>query len=112
MIPLKELIGHLQASADTLPARLHEQHEKNARIVAAEAAEYVGHELPEWPPLAQATVDEKTDLGYVGHVSATDPGLRTGEMREINKAADHQHQSKDAERGQNLRRPRRERQQR
>ncbi|MBV9984503.1 hypothetical protein [Bradyrhizobium sp.] len=42
------------------------------------AANYIGHELPEWKPLAPATVKEKTELGYVGHVSATDPLLRTG----------------------------------
>lgn len=46
------------------------------------AAELIGHELPQWPALSDYTVEEKTKLGYVGHVSATDPLLRTGEMRD------------------------------
>ncbi len=47
-----------------------------------EARAYIGHELPEWPPLAASTVAEKERLGYVGHVSETDPLLRTGHLRE------------------------------
>jgi hypothetical protein len=57
------------------------------------AANYVGHELPEWAPLSEATVEGfrhpygfwiegKRELGFTGHESATDPLLRTGEMRE------------------------------
>lgn len=46
------------------------------------AAELIGHELPQWPPLADSTIKEKERLGYTGHVSATDPLLRTGENRD------------------------------
>jgi hypothetical protein len=46
------------------------------------AVEYIGHELPSWPPLAASTVAQKQRLGFVGRVSATDPLLRTGEMRD------------------------------
>lgn len=49
---------------------------------ARRARAYIGQERPEWPPLADSTVADKTALGYVGHVSPTDPLLRTGEMRE------------------------------
>lgn len=43
---------------------------------------YIGQELPEWPPLADSTIEEKERLGYTGVVSDTDPLLRTGEMRD------------------------------
>ena len=49
---------------------------------ARRARAYIGQERPEWPPLADITVADKTALGYVGHVSPTDPLLRTGEMRD------------------------------
>ena len=38
--------------------------------------------MPEWAALKETTIYEKTRLGYVGQVSATDPLLRTGMMRE------------------------------
>jgi phage gpG-like protein len=50
--------------------------------VAVEAKSYIGHEMPGWAPLAESTVAEKQRLGYTGHLSPTDPLLRTGEMRE------------------------------
>lgn len=81
MISLTELIRHLQRSADAMPARILEQHARNGVTVAGEAAEYIGRELPEWPPLAPWTVEEKTRLGYINQVSPTDPGLRTGAMQ-------------------------------
>lgn len=90
MIELSELVAWLRASADQMPLRLRAEHEHNAHTVAAEAAEYIGHEIPEWRPLAASTVKEKTDLGFVGRYSATDPLLRTGEMRDsIEGRADH-----------------------
>lgn len=46
------------------------------------AAELIGHELPQWPPLAESTVAEKQRLCYTGHISATDPLLRTGANRD------------------------------
>ena len=50
--------------------------------VAATARGLIGHELPIWPPLADSTIAEKTRLGYTGRLSATDPLLRTGGMRD------------------------------
>jgi hypothetical protein len=50
--------------------------------VALEAKSYIGHEMPGWAPLADSTIAEKQKLGYFGRISATDPLLRTGEMRE------------------------------
>jgi phage gpG-like protein len=41
----------------------------------------IGEEIREWADLAPATVEEKQRLGYTGQVSATDPLLRTGELR-------------------------------
>jgi hypothetical protein len=49
--------------------------------VTLEAKGYIGHELPEWPPLADSTIAQKGRLGFVGHLSATDPLLRSGDMR-------------------------------
>lgn len=46
------------------------------------ARDMIGRENPQWPPLADTTIDEKTRLGYGGQVSATDPLLRTGALRE------------------------------
>lgn len=46
------------------------------------ARRYIGHEMPEWAALKETTIYEKTRLGYVGQVSATDPLLRTHEMGE------------------------------
>jgi phage gpG-like protein len=50
--------------------------------VAVEAKELIGHESPKWPALAEATIAEKQRLGFTGQVSATDPLLRTGDLRE------------------------------
>jgi phage gpG-like protein len=57
------------------------------------AVEYIGREMPEWAPLSKATLEGftlksgryipgKIELGYVGHVSSTDPLLRTGALRD------------------------------
>ena len=46
------------------------------------AKDLIGQEFPGWPPLAPSTIAEKTRLGYVGQVSATDPLLRTGSLRD------------------------------
>jgi hypothetical protein len=68
------------ATADahlTAALALHE----TMSAVALEAKGYIGHELNEWKPLADSTIAEKEHLGYVGQESATDPLLRTGELR-------------------------------
>lgn len=43
---------------------------------------YVGHELPQWPPLSPGYVAKKRSDGFTGRVSASDPWLRTGETRD------------------------------
>ena len=55
---------------------------KAATLIKDEAQALVGTEDPSWAPLADVTVAEKERLGYVGKVSATDPLLRTGELRD------------------------------
>jgi len=82
MISFGEFASMLERSAAELRPRLEIGLAKVGELTKTMAAEYIGHEMPEWPPLASSTVDEKTRLGYVGHVSSTDPLLRTGEMRD------------------------------
>jgi hypothetical protein len=53
-----------------------------AGSVATAAKDLIGRENPEWPALAPSTVAEKSRLGYVGRISATDPLYRTGTLRE------------------------------
>ena len=74
--------AHLRRVAQSIPAA--EQHglEQAAVIVETEAKAEIGQEMPEWPALAVATVSEKERLGYTGHVSATDPLLREGTLRD------------------------------
>ncbi len=57
-----------------------------AVILQRHAKDMIGEELPAWPALADATVEEKQALGFTGRVSATDPLLRTGELRASIKA--------------------------
>ena len=82
MIPLADVIAKLKRSqAEVRPGM-----ERVVGVLMAENAELskqmVGQELPIWPPLAPSTVAEKQKLGYGGQVSATDPLLRTGELRD------------------------------
>jgi phage gpG-like protein len=51
------------------------------KMLRREARDMIGEEIPQWADLAPATVQEKQRLGYTGQVSATDPLLRTGELR-------------------------------
>jgi phage gpG-like protein len=79
---LDDLAKMLDASAKSVRPRLEADLAKIGGLTQAMAAEFIGHELPEWPPLAARTIAEKEELGFTGHVSATDPLLRTGEMRD------------------------------
>lgn len=45
------------------------------------AQEMIGTEDEDWPALADATVAEKSRLGYTNRISPTDPLYRTGELR-------------------------------
>ena len=51
------------------------------QLFEATAKDMIGEEIPRWADLAESTVEEKQRLGFVGRVSATDPLLRTGELR-------------------------------
>jgi hypothetical protein len=82
MISFGEYAEILARNAAMVRPRLEVGLHKVGELTKTMAAEYIGHEIPEWPPLAPSTITEKTRLGYVGHVSATDPLLRTGEMRD------------------------------
>jgi len=68
--------------AKRVPIEIANVAELTGLSAKAKARSLIGQERPEWPPLADVTVEEKTRLGYVGRVSATDPLLRTGEMRD------------------------------
>jgi phage gpG-like protein len=66
------------------------------------AVHYIGHEMPEFAPLSEATMEGfvhpygfripgKRELGYVGHESTTDPLLRTGALRDSIRAESDDH---------------------
>lgn len=57
------------------------------KFLVEEARAEIGTEDQAWPPLAPSTVAEKDRLGYTGRVSATDPLLRTGELRDSIESA-------------------------
>lgn len=52
------------------------------KTVEVGAKAVIGHENNGWAPLSARTVAEKQRLGFTGRISATDPLLRTGEMRD------------------------------
>ncbi len=79
---LGELAEMLETSATSARPRLEADLVKIGAVMEVAAKELIGHEVPGWPPLASSTIEEKERHGYVGRVSATDPLLRTGEMRE------------------------------
>lgn len=79
---LDDLARMLGASAQSVRPRLVADLAKVGELTATMAAEFIGHEMPEWLALAPATIEEKERLGYVDQVSATDPLLRTGAMRD------------------------------
>jgi hypothetical protein len=82
MMTFGEFAKVLERNAATLRPRLEFGLAKVGELTQTMAAEYIGREMPEWAPLAVSTVREKTRLGFTGHVSATDPRLRTGADRD------------------------------
>jgi hypothetical protein len=89
MISLAEFARHLERAIATCEPMLDVGLAKVGEHTKAVAAEEFGHEMPMWEPLSQATVQGfrhpygfwikgKEELGYTGHISATDPLLRTG----------------------------------
>jgi len=82
MISLEQFGKALERAAAEVKPRLEIGLAKVGGLTQTLAAEYIGHELPQWPRLAERTIEEKTRLGYVGHVSPTDPLLRTAANRD------------------------------
>ncbi len=85
-LTLDEFAKMLQASAKAVRPRLDADLAKIGALTVPLAAEMIGNEMSDWPPLAPATVAEKERLGYTGQVSATDPRLRTGADRDSIRA--------------------------
>jgi hypothetical protein len=74
-----------QALADferDLPARITATLTAAAERMQADARAMIGTEPDIWPALATATIAEKARQGFTGHVTATDPLLRTGALRQ------------------------------
>jgi hypothetical protein len=93
MISFEEFARHLETALVTVEPRLEVGLAAVGEHTKVMAAEYIGHELPEWKPLSEATlkgfrhpygfwIKGKEELGYTGHDSATDPLLRTGADRD------------------------------
>lgn len=93
MIDFGDFAKFLENSARTCKPRLEIGLAKVGGHTQVMAAEYIGHDMPAWAPLSQATlqgfrhphgfwIKGKIELGYTGHVSATDPLLRTGHLRD------------------------------
>src|ERR1700722_3498474 len=82
MISERQFLNLLQRAERDAPAAAVVALTETVASVAVEAKAMIGHEMPTWAPLAESTVEEKERLGYTGHVSDTDPLLRTGQLRE------------------------------
>lgn len=93
MMTFGEFATFLDNSARTCRPRLEGGLAALGAHMRPVARDYIGHELQGWAPLSQATlkgfrhpygfwIKGKEELGYTGHVSATDPLLRTGKMRD------------------------------
>lgn len=89
MISFKEFAEHLERSIAQCKPQIEVGLAKVGEHTKTVAAEMFGHEMSFWEPLSQATLEGfhhpygfyikgKIELGYTGHVSATDPLLRTG----------------------------------
>lgn len=93
MISFEDFAKHLEKSLVTVEPRLEIGLAVVGEHTKTMAAEYIGHELPEWAPLSEATlkgfrhpygfwIKGKEELGFTGQESATDPLLRTGADRD------------------------------
>lgn len=78
---LDGFIRRMVAARSALPAAETRGLRRGAELIAREAKDLIGTEYAGWVALADSTIAEKQRLGYAGHVSATDPLLRTGELR-------------------------------
>jgi phage gpG-like protein len=86
---IAEFVRFLETRVEATKAAQKEGIAAAGEMLEAEAKAMIGAEDPDWPPLADSTVADKQRLGYVDQVSATDPLLRTGELRDsIEHSAD------------------------
>ena len=85
-MPTFNSIAEFTRFLSTRRAAVREAEERGLRsaghLLVSSARSLIGTEDEAWPPLADATVEEKQRLGYVGQVSETDPRLRTGQLRD------------------------------
>lgn len=92
MISFAQFADRMRRAAAQVPAAIDGALHVTMDSVSREAKGYIGHELPQWAPLSEATmqgfrhpygfwVKGKIELGYAGHMSSTDPLLRTGATR-------------------------------
>lgn len=92
MLSPGELALFFKASASLTKAHLKSGVEDLLKDAVTISKAAIGHEIKTWEQLSQATLEGfwhaggfrvkgKIELGFVGQVSATDPLLRTGEMR-------------------------------
>lgn len=81
MISFEQFAGYIEQTLAQVEPQLELGLAKVGELTQTMAVEYIGHELPQWPRLAEATIAEKTRLGFVGHLSPTDPLLRSGADR-------------------------------
>ena len=85
---LDDFIRDLRTLSQREPLMTEAALKKAAEVVRDEAKALIGTEDEAWAALAPATVEEKTRFGYVNRVSATDPLLRTGELRDSIEVGD------------------------
>lgn len=82
MMTFAQFAKHLGAAGPRLAPAVERGLAQYGEVVKTTARGFIGHERTAWAALAPSTIAEKTKLGYVGHISATDPLLRTGELRD------------------------------
>lgn len=78
---LRAFADHIRRVREEMPETKTVALRRGAETVRDAAKDLIGTETDVWAPLADATVEEKQRLGFTGKVSATDPLLRTGELR-------------------------------
>jgi HK97 gp10 family phage protein len=85
---LRAFAERMQQVQRTLPEAKAHALRRAAELVRDEAKALIGTEDESWPALADSTVEEKQRLGFTGKMTATDPLLRTGELRASIKVGD------------------------
>ena len=89
MVSLAEATRSFEMTADNVPeAHAVMLHQAAERIKAAARA-YIGRDNAEWPPLADATQEQRARLGY----TPDDPLLRSGALRDAIEAEVESHRT-------------------